>query len=38
MRYMKKLGFENMGQVIIASLVIGGIISFIMYGIIVNII
>jgi hypothetical protein len=34
---MKKLGFENMGQVVIATLVFGSMISFVVYGIIVNV-
>ena len=35
---MKKLGFENVGQVVICTLVIGSMIGFVVYGIIVNII
>jgi len=35
---MKKLGFENAKQVVISILVIGGMISFVVYGIITNII
>jgi hypothetical protein len=35
---MTKLGFENVGQVVICTLVIGSMIGFVVYGIIVNII
>ena len=34
---MKKLGFENMGQVVIVTLVFGSMIGFVVYGIIVNV-
>ena len=37
-RYMKKLGFENIGQLVICILVIGGMIGFVVCGIMVNII
>jgi hypothetical protein len=35
---MKKLGFENIGQVGIGVLVIGGMIEFVIYGLMVNVI
>jgi hypothetical protein len=35
---MRKLGFENIGQVVICTLVISSMIGFVMYGIIVNVI
>jgi len=35
---MKKLGFENIGQLVICILVIGGMIGFIVCGIIVSVI
>jgi hypothetical protein len=35
---MRKLGFENIGQVGIGALVIGGMIGFVIYGLIVNVI
>ena len=38
MKQLNKLGFENVRQVIIATLVFGGMISFAVYGIVVNVI
>lgn len=38
MRQLNKLGFENMRQVVICTLVISSMIGFVMYGIIVNVI
>jgi hypothetical protein len=38
MKKLNRLGFENMRQVVIATLVFGGMIGFVMYGIVVNII
>ena len=35
---MRKLGFENIGQVVICTLVIGGMIGFVIYGLMVNVI
>ena len=34
---MKKLGFENIKQVVISTLVIGGMIGFVIYGLIENV-
>jgi hypothetical protein len=35
---MKKLGFENITQVVISVLVFGGMIGFVAYGIVTNVI
>jgi hypothetical protein len=35
---MRKLGFENIGQVVICTLVFGGMIGFVVYGLMVNVI
>jgi predicted branched-subunit amino acid permease len=35
---MRKLGFENMKQVVICTLVFGGMIGFVVYGLMVNVI
>jgi len=37
MKKLNRLGFENMRQVVIATLVFGSMISFVVYGIIVNV-
>lgn len=38
MKQLNKLGFENVRQVIIATLVFVGMFSFAVYGIVVNVI
>jgi hypothetical protein len=35
---MKKLGFENIKQLVICILIVGGMIGFVVCGIIVNVI
>jgi hypothetical protein len=35
---MKKLGFENIGQVAISILVFGSLIGFVAYGLVTNVI
>ena len=35
---MRKLGFENIGQVVICALVFGGMIGFVVYGLMENVI
>ena len=35
---MKKLGFENITQVVISVLVFGGMIGFVAYGLVTNVI